>query len=156
MTQILQDFLTGAKNKEFATNTGTQIHARLRQVVVDEKKGNSGDLELIQNIINRTDLKKFFAVSAKTEVSIAGYLNGRFVSRRIDRLLINKDTKTIDFIDYKTDTDKTRFIEQYKRQLNEYGNLLKSAYSGYEINGYILWLADWSLDKQFQTKNLKN
>ncbi len=156
MTQILQDFLTGAKNKEFATNTGTQIHARLRQVVVDEKNGNSGDLELIQNIINRIDLKKFFAVSAKTEVSISGYLNGRFVRRRIDMLLINKDTKTIDFIDYKTDTDKTRFIEQYKRQLNEYGNLLKSAYSGYEINGYILWLADWSLDKQFQTKNLKN
>ena len=146
MTQTLKNFLNGAKNKEYATKTGTQIHAQLQSVIVDDVN-NCGTPELIEKIQNRPDLKRFFSSFAKTEVPIAGYLNGRFVSRRIDRLLINQETKTIDFIDYKTDADKTMFVEKYKQQLNEYLDLLKSAYQGYKINGYILWLNDWSLEQ---------
>lgn len=144
MTQILKDFLIGAKNKEFAIKNGTKAHSALQCLVVDD---NHGDSEFISIIQNRPDLVSFFGVNAKTEVPIAGFVNGRFISRRIDRLLINDDTKTIDFIDYKTDTDKTTFVEQYKYQLNEYLELLKSAYPKYKINGYILWLTDWDLDK---------
>ena len=146
MTQTLKKFLIGAKNKEYATKTGTQIHSQLQRVVVDDIC-NDGAPELVEKIRNRPDLKRFFAAAAKTEVPIAGCLNGRFVSRRIDRLLINQETKTIDFIDYKTDADKTMFVEKYKQQLNEYLDLLKSAYQGYKINGYILWLNDWSLEQ---------
>ena len=144
MTQTLHDFLTGAKNKEFATKTGIQKHADLQNVVVD-KSGNYGDNELIKIIQNHPNLKPFFVKDAKTEVPIAGLINGHFISRRIDRFLINKTTKTIDFIDYKTDIDKTLFIEKYKHQLNEYHELLKSAYPDYKINGYILWTNDWQL-----------
>ena len=146
MTQTLKNFLIGAKNKEFATKNGTQTHNALRQVVID-KKGDCGAPELVLMVKNHPGLVPFFGANAKTEVPIAGFLNGQFISRRIDRLVINNDTKTIDFIDYKTDTDKTAFIVQYKHQLNEYGELLKSAYPNYKINGYILWINDWSLDK---------
>jgi len=146
MTQKLADFLTGAKNKEFATNNGTHMHAILQHVIIDNNV-ESGDSDIIKTIKTHQDLLPFFVKSAQTEVSIAGNIHGHFVSRRIDRLLINHDTKIIDFIDYKTDTDKNVFIEQYKYQLKEYTELLHSAYPNYKINGYILWLHDWTLDK---------
>ena len=146
MTQNLKDFLTGAANKEFATKNGTKMHTALQGVVID-KSGNHGDDELIEIIATRPDLVRFFNKNAKTEVPIAGFINGRFISRRLDRLIINHDTKNIDFIDYKTDTDKTTFVEKYKKQLNEYRELLQSAYPEYQINGYILWTCDWELNK---------
>ena len=145
MTQTLQNFLTGAKNKEFATKTGTKIHSVLQHLVVDDTVSNRDTSEIIKEILNRPYLKPFFKQQARTEVPIAGFINGHFVSRRIDRLLINQETETIDFIDYKTDTDKTIFIDKSKHQLNEYRELLKSAYPNYKINGYILWLTDWQL-----------
>lgn len=146
MTQKLTDFLTGAKNKEFATSAGTKMHALLQHVVIDDGI-ESGDTDIIKTIKNRPDLLHFFVKNAQTEVPIAGNVRGHFVSRRIDRLLINHDTKIIDFIDYKTDVDKNAFIEEYKYQLKEYAELLHSAYPDYKINGYILWLHDWTLDK---------
>ena len=146
MIQTLHNFLTGAKNKEYATKSGAQTHVALQHVVIDES-GDIGAPELIKIITSHQDLIPFFNKTAKTEVPIAGFINGHFISRRLDRLLINHKTKTIDFIDYKTDTDKTLFIDQYKRQLNEYRELLKSAYPGYKINGYILWINnDWILE----------
>lgn len=146
MTQTLKNFLTGANNKDFATKSGTKTHTDLRYVIVDDS-GNFGNNDLIKIIQNRSDLKTFFGKDAKTEVPIAGFIKGRFASRRIDRLIINHDTKIIDFIDYKTDTDKTLFIEKYKKQLQEYAELLRLAYPGYKISGYILWLHDWELEQ---------
>ena len=146
MIQNLANFLTGTKNKEFATNAGTQAHAILQRIVIDTDY-EAGDLTTIQTIKQHPDLTQFFNRTAKTEVSIAGKNQGHFISRRIDRLLINNITKTIDFLDYKTDTDKSAFINQYKKQLQEYAELLRSAYPAYKINGYILWLQDWTLDK---------
>ena len=146
MTQKLSDFLSASQNKDFATTNGTYMHAIMQYIVVDES-GDCGDTDIINIIKSRADLKPFFVASAQTEVPIAGNVYGRFVSRRIDRLLINKSNKTIDFIDYKTDTDKNVFVEQYKYQLKEYAELLHSAYPGFKINGYILWLHNWTLDK---------
>ena len=146
MTQNLKDFLAGVKNKEFATSNGTQMHALMQHVVIDIDY-EAGDSETIQNIKKHPDLIPFFVKSAQTEVPIAGNVHGHFISRRIDRLLINHNTKTIDFIDYKTDTNKNAFIEQYKYQLKEYAELLRSAHPDYKINGYILWLHDWAFDK---------
>lgn len=147
MTQTLKSFLTGAKNKEFATQTGTKMHAILQHVVVDDVVGNNGSAEIIEIIQKHKDLKRFFVANAKTEVPIAGYINGRLISRRIDRMIIDHTAKTIDFIDYKTDIDQNTFIDQYKHQLNEYKKLLQSAYPDYKINGYILWVHDWELLK---------
>lgn len=146
MTQTLGSFLTGVQNKEFAIKTGTQTHLLLQHVVVDDIAGNHGSPEIIKEIQNHPELKRFFAVNAKTEVPIAGYINGCLISRRIDRMIINQESKVIDFVDYKTDTEKNEFINQYEHQLSEYAQLLKSAYPDYKINGYILWLHDWQLD----------
>lgn len=145
MTQKLKDFLTGAQNKDFATKNGTQMHALLRHVIVDENGGVFGNGDIVEIIKNKPDLIPFFTSNAQTEVPIAGKINGVFVSRRIDRLLINHIDKTIDFIDYKTDINKTELINKYKKQLTEYAELLRSAYPGYKIKGYILWVHDWVL-----------
>lgn len=146
MTQTLANFLNTAKNKEFAVQKGTQMHALLRHVVVDDNDC-CGDDNIVETIKMHPELLPFFTSNAKTEVPIAGVINGVFISRRIDRLLVNRDTKTIDFIDYKTDINKNEFIEKYKYQLNEYAQLLHSAYPDYKINGYILWAQDWVLTK---------
>lgn len=146
MKQNLINFLNGAKNKEFATRTGTNMHTLLQRVSIDDTHV-IGDKSITDTIVNRPDLKPFFGANAKTEVPIAANINGKFISRRIDRMLINHTNKTIDFIDYKTDTNKSAFFGQYKAQLKEYAQLLYSAYPDYKITGYILWLQDWSLDK---------
>ena len=146
MTRDLIKFLQDAEHKKHATDIGTDMHAKMQRIIVDNNI-ICGDKEIVDKIKNRADLSPFFVKDAQTEVAIAGFVRGIFISRRIDRLLINHNTKTIDFIDYKTDTNKDAFIEQYKRQLKEYAELLSSAYSGYKINGYILWLHDWCLDK---------
>jgi len=146
MTQKLTDFLTNAKNKDFAVQSGTQMHARLQHTIVDGEH-TTGDTDTIKIIQSRPDLLPFFTANAQTEVPIAGNIHGHFISRRIDRLIINHKTKTIDFIDYKTDANKNTFVDKYKFQLNEYAQLLRSACPGYKINGYILWLHDWTLDK---------
>jgi len=149
MTQKLKDFLTGVQNKDFATQKGTQMHALLRHVVVDENNNVSGDVNIVEIIKNKPDLIPFFTSDAQTEVPVAGKINNVFISRRIDRLLINHNNKTIDFIDYKTDINKNEFIGKYKKQLTEYAELLHSAYPEYKIKGYILWLHDWVLEKMF-------
>ena len=131
-----------------ATSKGTVEHNKLQYVVVDDVVGDSGDESFCTKIRQRPDLKPYFVASAKTEAPIAGIINGEFVSCRIDRLLINHDNKSIVFIDYKTDKDKTRFIDEYKKQLEKYAILLHDAYPEYTITGYILWLAfDLELEK---------
>lgn len=146
MTQNLTDFLNKYESKQYAIRGGNKTHALLKHVIIDTDKV-SGDANLVAEIQQHPDLPKYFSSSAKTEVPIAGYIDGTFHSRRIDRLLINSDTKQIDFIDYKTDTDKTKFISEYKKQLSNYATLLKSAYPEYKINGFILWMTDWTIDQ---------
>ncbi len=145
MTQNLTDFLTEHERKTHATNVGTSMHAKMQKIVIDDDI-ESGDCEIINIIKQRSDLLPFFVKSAQTEVPIAGIVYGNFISRRIDRLLINPGDKTIDFIDYKTDINKSEFIDKYRHQLKEYAELLRSAYPKYKINGYILWLHDWTLE----------
>lgn len=147
MTQNLNNFLTLQNNKKYATQSGTKIHALLKNIVIDDTIINNGNKEIVEEICLHPELKPFFVKSAQTEVPIAGFINGKFVSRRIDRLLINSATKTVSFIDYKTDTDKQIFVEKYKNQINEYAQLLKSAYPEYKVLGYVLWLHNWNLEQ---------
>ena len=145
MTQNLTDFLNKHESKQYAVRGGNKIHLMLKHIIIDNNTV-TGDENIVGQIQQHPDLIKYFSPSAKTEVPIAGYIDGVFHSRRIDRLLINSDTKQIDFIDYKTDADKTKFIHEYKKQLSDYATLLKSAYPEYKINGFILWTSDWNLE----------
>ena len=150
----LNDFLENVLSQEAATNKGTSFHKKMQFLVVDDSKGiYKGDSDLINEVNSHPELKRYFVSSAKTEVPIAGEVfdkesqTKKFVSMRIDRLLVNDENKSIVFIDYKTDTDKTSFIEHYKSQFDKYTQLLQSAYPGYNVVGYILWKQDWTLNK---------
>ena len=146
MTNKLNDFIKQNTSTQLATQTGLAAHAKLQFI----KLGSSpvGDPELIQKI-ERSDniLKSFFSENSETEVPIAGIVHGRFISRRIDRLVIDNTSKTIRILDYKTDTNPDNFREKYFAQIREYIALLKQIYPDYDISGYILWLHNWTLER---------
>ena len=141
----LNDILSAHDRTHFATSRGAQTHTRLQNIVIDVAN-TRGDSELIQLIQSKPELVPFFVASTMTEVPIAGTTNNRFISRRIDRLVIDKATKTIKILDYKTDVDRTVFHDKYVIQLREYAGLLRAIYPDYKILAYILWTHDFSLE----------
>lgn len=146
MSNKLQNILAQLESQEFATKNGRAIHAKLQRIII-KKDGFIGDEELCKKILTHHNLLNFFGENSKTEVPIAGYINGRFVSRRIDRLVIDENKKEIHVLDYKTDTDKSAFLDKYIVQIKEYTTLLHEIYPNYKIHGYILWLTDFSIEE---------
>ena len=145
MTNRIQDFVNSQETANFAVAAGLAMHAKLQFV----RFGNTptGDAEIIAKIESMGDkLKSFFMDNSQTEVPIAGYINGHFVSRRIDRLVVDDANKTVRVLDYKTDVDTNKFREQYVAQIREYIQLLQQIYPNYKISGYILWLHNWGLE----------
>ena len=145
MTSKLRDLLENHDRRTFATNTGTRTHARMQHVTIDGVH-ESGDAELIRGIKSCPGLAEYFSAQSRTEVPVAGYINGRFISRRIDRMHINPATKTITVLDYKTDSDKSAFHDKYVAQLNEYRALLRKIYPDHTISCRILWIHDWTVE----------
>lgn len=141
----LNDILIAHDAAKYATDAGKKMHTRLQRVVL----GNElrGDQELIAQIHATPGLAEFFGTNSKTEVPIAGTINGRFISRRLDRLVIDGAAKTVSVLDYKTDINHRMYYEKYIAQLREYVSLLRAIYPGYKISGYILWTHDFLLEK---------
>jgi len=188
MNKTLSEFLAGRVNQKRATEHGTDIHARLQRIVLGVVNaagmdagaktgtGDRGDKELIEKIQKNPEIARFFINTPgrriQTEVPIAGMVDGQFISRRIDRMIINvganenspvnaSDSRAnfhsplqtsglIEFLDYKTDTDRTARRDKYAAQMAEYAALLSAAYPGFDISGSILWLHDWELEKFVQ------
>lgn len=142
----LHKILSAHDGVKFASEHGTQTHVRLQHIIIDGEKIH-GDAELARTIAAIPELRKFFSPASRTEVPIAGTINGRFISRRIDRLLIDNATKSILILDYKTDVDCTAFRDKYVIQLREYATLLRAIYPDYKISAYILWTHDFLLEK---------
>lgn len=142
----LHNIIQNAEHTRFATETGREMHRKLRNIVISDTR-STGDADLIGRICATPHLKQFFTVSSRTEVPIAGTINNRFISRRIDRLVIDNKARTIIVLDYKTDTDPDANRPQYIIQINEYIQLLNGMYPNYEITGYILWTHDFLLEK---------
>ncbi|MCL2369540.1 MAG: hypothetical protein FWC83_02590 [Alphaproteobacteria bacterium] len=140
----IKTILENRARARFAKDRGTEIHRKLSRIRID---GNdiTGDGELVAQIRENEQIAGLFDKFSKPEVPIAGYINDKFTSRRIDRLRITE--KDIQFIDYKTDTDKVVRRDAYIRQMNEYATLLQAAYPAHTITGYILWLSDWELEE---------
>ena len=90
MTQNLTKFLSDSENKKYAIQNGTKIHALLKNVIIDDACGDSGDEDIINKIKEFPGLVKYFCANAKTETPIAGFINNVFLSRRIDRMLIDQ------------------------------------------------------------------
>jgi ATP-dependent helicase/nuclease subunit A len=138
------------EKKKFATTRGSAVHAQLQHIVLGhDGRDDKGDAKLIQKIRARPEIANFFIHGpeshVRAEVPIAGVINNRFMSRRIDRLIVRDGI--VEFMDYKTDTDRTVLCEKYAIQMREYAALLSAAYPGRAIRGYILWLRDWELEQ---------
>lgn len=146
MNKNITDFISQYEREQFATTTGRAMHKKLQNISLSPVQ--IGDVDLIEKIKNGGELlQSFFMENSMTEVPIAGYINGVFMSRRIDRLVIDNATKNVRVLDYKTDTDTEQFRAKYIAQLHEYMNLMSQIYPDYKISGYILWLHDWRLEK---------
>ena len=142
----LHDILSARDSKTYATDTGRRMHIRLQNIVLDVAVSH-GDADLIKRIGQNPDVARFFCQDSKTEVPIAGTINGRFISRRIDRMLINNDAKTVSILDYKTDLNPDTFRPSYIAQIREYIQLMHAIYPDYKITGYILWTHNFLLEK---------
>jgi ATP-dependent exoDNAse (exonuclease V) beta subunit len=146
MANSLDELLKENESKKHATNTGNLLHKKLRliRVLSDCVKVDS---ELKNHLESCDGLPVFFTESAQTEVPIAGVINGYFVSRRIDRLVVDDENRIVRILDYKTDVDKCSRRDKYCAQLAEYAKLVRQIYPTYKIEKYILWLHDWTLEK---------
>ena len=93
------DFIRRGRDMRFATSAGTDMHERLRKIAIDAAAAR-GDAELIARIQTNAPLAEYFGPHARTEVPVAGTINGRFISRRIDRMIVDAAAKTINIFDW--------------------------------------------------------
>lgn len=144
MVNTLREFLSEYDNTQFATKRGTEMHDKMR--VVHMVGGElCGDDEIVKNIKKRPELMQFFGENSRAEVPVATEINGRFISRRIDRLVVDDEKRSVYVIDYKTDVDKAAFQQKYVAQVQEYVCIIKKIYQKYKVFGFILWLHDWTV-----------
>ena len=146
MMTRLQDLIQTNEHQEYAIATGRNIHKHLQKIFFDARGISNSDDELVKKIKTIPCLIEIMGPLSRTEVPVAGYIDGKFISRRIDRLYINKNTKNIVVLDYKTDVDKNIFYKKYVEQLTEYSKLLKQIYNGFSISCKILWINDFTLE----------
>lgn len=146
MADTLRDFLKSVTSMQFATDAGTDAHAKMRRIIIDQDT-EQGDPVIITKIKSNPELLPLFGKAARTEIPIAGKVNDKFVSRRIDRMLVNDVEKSVTFIDYKTDLDRNALHDKYVFQMREYAALLRDIYLGYSIHGIILWLRDFETEE---------
>lgn len=146
MTTCLHNIINRTNHEKFATQSGTKMHNTLARIQISSN-GNKGDSNIIAHILACPGAAEYFTNTARTEVPIAGTIGDKFISRRIDRMYIDNDTKTIHILDYKTDIDKTSLRSKYIAQLKEYAALLRAVYPDFKITAAILWTHDWQLEK---------
>lgn len=142
----LRNILSAKKKQKFATDAGTKMHSKMQRIIISDDT-QRGDSELIDKIKSTPGLVQFFGTDARTEAPVAGNVNGKFISRRIDRLIKNDLNKTILILDYKTDLDKNTFRDKYIHQMHEYSELLRDANPGFTIHSFILWLNDFTVEE---------
>lgn len=147
MADDIRKIIQELEQLEFATGTGRAVHAKLRRIKIDNGVQTAGDAELGREIMRRPDVAAFFCSSARCEVPVAGVIRGKFISRRIDRMVVDDVSRTVRIMDYKTDIDKTALRDKYVAQIGEYKELIQKIYPDYNIRGFILWLHDWTLEE---------
>ncbi len=146
MVNKLSDFLSNIERENIAQATGTRMHKRLQRIDINAPAATR-DTDLINKIKSCDGLIDFFGADSAAEVPVAGIINGKFISRRIDRLCIDHQKRLIRILDYKTDSAPDARRGLYIRQLMEYADLLRKIHPDYQIDLYILWLHDWRLER---------
>lgn len=145
MTDTLRELLKQHDAASHAIDVGTHMHEKMRHVFI-RGDDSRGDADIIQKITAHKELLQFFDTNSQTEVPVAGFVRGKFISRRIDRMVINHDAKTILILDYKTDTSPDEHRDAYHAQVAEYVDLLRMIYPKYTVHGFILWLHNFELE----------
>ena len=141
LNKIMHDI----ESAEFATAAGTDMHAQMAKIRF-QNGDFVGPADIVSKIKTHTELSEIMGPLSRIEVPLAGYVDGVFLSRRVDRLYVNKDTKTVVVLDYKTDANKKKYYEKYLVQLMEYYKLLKEIFPDFNIKCKILWLNDFTLE----------
>lgn len=138
---------------------GTVIHKLLQYIgTTDESLRETAAWEFLQkhlpdfprnelqNIVTEvlnlcSTYKDIFTENSRAEVPIIGEVDGKIVSAKIDRLIINKDKVTI--VDFKTNRPAAKSLndvpEIYINQLNTYKKLLQKIYPDKDVETYLLW-----------------
>ncbi len=158
--------LLSAKNynqdevKSNLTNRGTIIH-RLLEILPNYKNeqipqasnlifndynliDENSKLDLLneaKSIINNPDFNFIFNNKSQAEIEVSGYVDGQLVNGKIDRLIIDEQSKNIYIIDFKTHQnikDENLIFENYKPQMFLYYKLIKMAYTEYLVKPAIL------------------
>lgn len=142
----LHNILKTQSQTQHATDAGIKMHARLQRIFISDNQ-STGDTDLVAKISAHPEIAQLFAPASQTEVPIAGTIDGKFISRRIDRLLIDDKNKTISILDYKTDTNPDEFRNKYIFQIREYATLLRQIYPHHKIHCYILWTHNFLLER---------
>jgi len=100
----------------------------------------------ISSIINEVitlcqSYPQIFAANSMAEVPIIGEVEGKIISAKIDRLVIEPDRVII--VDYKTNRPAAQTLDEvpelYLKQLSAYKLLLAKMYPDKNIESYILW-----------------
>jgi ATP-dependent exoDNAse (exonuclease V) beta subunit len=121
-----------------AVRYGTDAHKKLQFLTLGD------DDEMAEKIRANPDLAKFWAPGSRAEVPLAGWIDGRFYSFRIDRMI--ETGGAAEFLDYKTDAARGR-RDEYVGKLKQYAALLARIHPDKKISAHILWLHDWELEK---------
>ena len=95
LNKIIHDI----ESAEFATTTGTDVHTRMSKIKF-QNGGFVGDKEIVSKIKTNAELCEIMGPLSRAEVPLAGYIDGTFLSRRVDRLYVNRNTKTTRILHY--------------------------------------------------------
>jgi hypothetical protein len=105
MHKTMSEFLAEKNREKFATNRGTEIHKQLQFLKLNglgrdalparpesdrtPRQGvpTSASLMLAEKIRSNPNLAQFWGANSRAEVPIAGFVNGKFYSKRIDRVV---------------------------------------------------------------------
>ena len=145
MSNTICDLLDKEDRAAFATGAGTDMHLRLQRMSLDSDA--LADAGLRERILSCDGLARFFRAPARAEMPVAGIVNGRLLSRRMDRVIIDDTARRVEILDYKTDVDRTLRHDKYIAQVGEYVALMRRIYPEYSVTAYILWLHDWTLER---------
>lgn len=146
MTNKLQQIVNSQEQQQCAMRAGVAVHQRLGRVCFYPDGSATGNADIVSKLRLNPELVEIMGILSKPEVPIAGFVKGKFISRRIDRLYVNTDTKTVIILDYKTDKDKEQYYTKYTEQLKEYREILKMIYRHFCIQCKILWINDFTLE----------
>ncbi|MDR2685367.1 MAG: hypothetical protein LBB23_01175 [Rickettsiales bacterium] len=127
---MIKEFLAKMAERDAAKQAGVEFH----------KLAEKGELD--PGIFAKTPgLSEFFGANARAEVPVAGKINGKFLSRRIDRLVVSESE--VKFVDFKTGSAD----EDHSAQMGEYKKILADIYPGKNVSGFIYWLKTGELQK---------